>query len=482
MPWSTKLKEELLGLYPLPDGVKPIPDTELLQPPWLLDFVDGDTHSTTNGTAHTANLSVPPKDGFEVKLLSNKRLTPVTHWQDVRHLEFETSQPISYEPGAVLTIYPKNFPEDVEALLNALGWLEIADRPIEFSPTNPSAADNADYPPPPIHSVPPDTHFTLRGLLLGCLDIMSIPRRSFFAHLAHFTDDEFQRERLLEFTNPELIDELYDYTTRPRRSILEVLQEFDTVHIPWQRIASIIPTIRGRQFSIASGGLLKAAPKGCDSARVELLVAIVKYKTVIKRIRQGVCTRYIAALEPGQTLNVTLQKGGLGVRREEIDRPAVMIGPGTGVAPMRSMIYERLVWRQEKLKDRKTNGASKDAQRDMLFFGNRNRNADYFFEDEWSTLHSQVPLEVYPAFSRDQREKVYVQDLVRQYSAQVYDALANHNGVVYVCGSSGKMPQAVREALIEVFKKHGPEGFGRDEAEKLLERMEKEGRYKQETW
>jgi sulfite reductase alpha subunit-like flavoprotein len=73
-----------------------------------------------------------------------------------------------------------------------------------------------------------------------------------------------------------------------------------------------------------------------------------------------------------------------------------------------------------------------------------------------------------------------VQDLVRRESEKVYDALANKNGVVYICGSSGKMPQAIREALIEVFQQHGE--MERDGAEAYLVGMEKSGRYKQETW
>lgn len=69
---------------------------------------------------------------------------------------------------------------------------------------------------------------------------------------------------------------------------------------------------------------------------------------------------------------------------------------------------------------------------------------------------------------------------MRQQSARVYDALANKNGIVYICGSSGKMPQAIREALIETFVKEG--GMERDGAETYLAAMEKAGRYKQETW
>jgi sulfite reductase alpha subunit-like flavoprotein len=234
---------------------------------------------------------------------------------------------------------------------------------------------------------------------------MSIPRRSFFAHLAHYTTDTFQKERLLEFTNPEYIDELYDYTTRPRRSILEVLQEFETVSVPWQKLCSLVPRMRGRLFSIASACKSEAIRTGAEvnglekptSTEVDLLVAIVKYKTVIKRVRQGVCTRYIASLTPGQDIAVTLQKGGLHVTQNELARPVVMIGPGTGVAPMRSLIYQRMQWRAE------LGQAVKDTVKDLLFFGCRNASADYFFHDEWAKLtQDAVPLQVFAAFSRDQ--------------------------------------------------------------------------------
>lgn len=73
-----------------------------------------------------------------------------------------------------------------------------------------------------------------------------------------------------------------------------------------------------------------------------------------------------------------------------------------------------------------------------------------------------------------------MQDLVRQQSQRVYDAIANKNGIVYICGSSGKMPQAIREALLETFEKHGE--MDRDAAEAYLAGMEKAGRYRQETW
>lgn len=411
--------------------------------------------------------------GLIANISSNERLTPDTHWQDVRHLKLDIEGSHPYTPGDVLTIYPKNFPTDVDQFLAIMDWTPIADRRIKFTPSSPSVSSTASLPVSTFNST---STTTLRKLLTNHLDILSIPRRSFFAKLAHYTNDEFHHERLLEFTDPEYIDELFDYTTRPRRSILEVLQEFESVKIPWRRVCSIIPTLRGRQFSIASAMTeipATLADQG-TSTRIELLIAIVKYKTVIKRIRQGVATRYIASFAPDQKITVTLSRGGLGVTQKELNRPVVMIGPGTGVAPMRALIHQRMQWRSQTPTQDTT-------AKDLLFFGCRNAESDYFFRDEWQSLtESGVPLEVFAAFSRDQRQKVYVQDLVRQQSARVYDAVANKSGIIYICGSSGKMPQAVREALIEGFQEHGQ--LSREDAEAYLVALEKSGRYRQETW
>jgi sulfite reductase alpha subunit-like flavoprotein len=483
LPWTTTLRNSLLEEYPLPGGTEPIPDDVLLDPKWLLDFagtnsaVPGNDQAIlqTNGDA----AEIPAQDlldvpgGLTANITSNDRVTPTTHWQDVRHLKLDIEGLHPYVPGDVLTIYPKNFPSDVDQFLAIMDWTPIADKPVHFTPSSSSTSPTARL---PISTFSSTSTTTLRQLLTNHLDILSIPRRSFFAQLAHYTNDEFHRDRLLEFTNPEYIDELYDYTTRPRRSILEVLQEFESVKIPWQRVCSIIPTLRGRQFSIASAMTETPGGEGNTekSTRVELLIAIVKYKTVIKRIRQGVATRYIASFKPNQKITVTLSRGGLGVTQKELDRPVVMIGPGTGVAPMRALIQQRMQWRN-------TPPFREVTAKDLLFFGCRNAESDYFFKDEWKTLtDSGVPLQVFTAFSRDQRQKIYVQDLIRQQSALVYNAIANENGIIYICGSSGKMPQAVREALIEGFQGHGK--LSREDAEAYLVALEKNGRYRQETW
>ncbi|KAJ6155638.1 hypothetical protein N7470_006204 [Penicillium chermesinum] len=433
----------------------------------------------SNGQPGLTNLDRdirPLPDTFLGTLTDNRRITPMSHWQDVRRISFTIDESVSYVPGDMIAITPKTSPTDVQILLDLMDWNDVADSPISLYPVG----NNASLPPIPcLDSYP---NLTLRSLLTDYLDLKAIPRRSFFATISHYTTDELHKERLLEFTNPEYLDELWDYTSRPRRSILEVLHEFDTVKIPWQHALSVFPVIRARQFSIASGGSKKKTADG--KTQFELLIAIVKYQTVIKRIREGVCTKYLSTLEVGSTLRIQLQRGGLNSSIQQLTGPTVLIGPGTGIAPLRSMLWEKAALVQAYREQNP--GADVPVGKTVLLYGGRNRSADFFFEEEWDQLNTLIPLQVLTAFSRDQKSKLYVQDVLRQNFALFFQTLHDLQGSVYICGSSGRMPQAVREALIEAFQYGGApltgKPYTRTQAEEYLIGMEKVGRYKQETW
>ncbi|RDL31469.1 NADPH-dependent diflavin oxidoreductase 1 [Venustampulla echinocandica] len=577
LSWKADFHKHLLSLYPLPEGVEPIPPEVLLPPKYTLQLVEGSPDfdslalvesdqetgkSTTAAMAakstqelgisvgqvgelaasstsispsiHNENLSdstanpeitlnmanVPPvefsmqadlageakpppplkeeiprdlepsdansqlpddyvlpiPDSFLAKLVGNKRITPESHWQDVRELTISIPNDTSYDPGDVLTLYPKNFPEDVQTLIDLMDWNDVADMQVTFEPVHPKyyAAEDLTSLAPGLH---PLDQTTLRELLLHNLDITAIPKRYFFELIAHHTDDPMHKERLQEFANPIFIDEFFDYATRPRRSILEVLQEFNTVKLPWKWATSIFPVIRGRQYSISSGGALKRHSKSGDT-KMQLLVAIVKYRTVLKKVRQGLCSRYIASLPIGTTFTVSLTSGTFSnIVKYHPRLPVLLVGPGTGVAPLRSLIWERAALKQ--LNSRRP-GQNINVGETLLFYGGRNRNADYFYHDEWNSMADSLGLKVFTAFSRDQKEKIYVQDIIRKEKKAVWDVI-ECKAVIFVCGSSGSMPKAVREAIIDVMAEMGP-FVDRDEAVEQLRLMELKGFYVQETW
>ncbi|KAK6853409.1 hypothetical protein PG995_010221 [Apiospora arundinis] len=390
---------------------------------------------------------LPVPESWLATVMSNKRVTPEDHWQDVRALTFvinpnklkDGSDDVAIcHPGDTLTLYPKNFPEDVQALINLMDWNDVADKPFVHW-TQRKDGIPIEHAPKNCYPVP---NTTLRQLLLNNYDITAIPKRIFFDHIKFFATDQMQIQRITEFADPAYSDEFYDYTSRPRRSVLEVLQEFSSVKIPYQWVPSIFPVMRGREYSIASGGSLLST-EGSHLLHVELLVALVKYKTVLRKTRQGLASRYIASLSPGNVLQV-----GIGEHRgppleskelhimpantkvNSLDLPVLAIATGTGIAPIRSYFCHRAFHNRQG--------------EDVLFFGGRNRAADFFFEEEWNRLN----IRVYTAFSRDQKEKIYIQDVIRREAAKVCD-LVTKGAIICLCGSSGKMPEAVNLALVD---------------------------------
>lgn len=439
-----------------------------------------------------------------VVLTANERLTPQSHWQDVRLLTLTAPEGLSYYPGDALAIIPKNLLSDVNSIIKLMSWESTADIPVKIVSTSLSA-DSAHYPTLLIPMLKPNTTLTLRSLLVNHFDILAIPRRSFFRRLAAYTTDAFHKERLLEFADPKYLDDYFDYTTRPRRSILEILAEFDSVKIPWQEAVNVLPIMRPRQFSIASGGSLKqiSNPSAGHEARIELLVAIVRYKTVIRKIREGVCTRYLAALRPGSTLNVTLRTEGRFHSRsqrqyyEGLSGTHVLIGTGTGLAPLRALIHEKKRMAEQGVVVGPT----------TLFFGCRSPDADLFFRDtEFATAatttaitatdKAEVPsnffahdFQLITAFSRfptppgdnNKGKKSYVQDCIRHHADLVFERIYLQAATVVICGSSGMMPRSVREALADTLAIQGMEE-GQEGARGYLAEMEKVGRLREETW
>ncbi|KAL2157532.1 hypothetical protein VTH06DRAFT_6083 [Thermothelomyces fergusii] len=407
---------------------------------------------------------LPIPDTCRATLIGNDRVTPADHWQDVRHLALDLELDESayrrlaeFAGSLTLVIWPKNYPEDVDELIRLMGWELDADRLVRLS-----AVPRGVY-------IEDDRITTLRSLLTHNLDITAVPKRSFIRELVHFTKDPRERERLLELVEPGNEQEYYDYTCRPRRTILELLRDFAGVRIPFGRVLDLFPVIRGREYSVCNGGKSLTEVSRKFHFRIEILVALVEYKTIIRKPRQGLCSRYLKHLALGTKLGVRLKPSSANLvpNLAAAKRPLIAIGTGTGIAPIRAVIQERDCF----------DGAGDT----LLFFGCRNRGADYHFAREWPSYPN---IKVYPAFSRDNIDpdprttatdlsaaktdgsllaaavetlyrvqydahKNYVQHLIRKHAAEV-GVLLRQQPIVMICGSAGRMPTSVRNALSDV--------------------------------
>ncbi|KAG8141890.1 hypothetical protein E2320_006552 [Naja naja] len=435
-PWLLSLWEKILDLYPLPPGLCVMSPDVLAtpQPEGALSNVPSERHP------------------FCAQMVSNQRVTSESHFQDVRLLEFDiTGSGIEYVAGDVVMIQPHNGAEEVRLFCDLLRL--DPDACFTLRPTEAGTPLPAHLPQP----------CTVRYLVTHYLDVTCVPRRSFFEFLSHFSPNDLEQSKLQEFSSAQGQEERYAYCNRPRRTVLEILCDFPhtTCAIPWNYLPDLIPSIRPRAFSIASSILM-------HPNRIQILLAVVRYKTSLSKARWGLCSTWLASLNPQNEVvrvPVWVKKGTLRFPGEP-GTPVVMIGPGTGVAVFRAAIQERVA--QGKTGD------------NCLFFGCRNRTRDFYCQAEWEELAKRGLLTLFVAFSRDQEEKIYVQHRIREKKQLVWELVKHKEAHIYLSGNSKQMPEAVSEALKFVFQSEG--GLSAPEAEEYLARLAQTHRFQAETW
>ncbi|KAJ3375657.1 NADPH-dependent diflavin oxidoreductase 1 [Allomyces arbusculus] len=436
-PWLDGLWQVLLQRFPLPPGQEIISDQELLPPKYRLVPYEGKSTAPTTRAATLGTIAA--------RVECNTRMTTPDHFQDVRHVVLSIDQGVRYRPGDIARLMPSNSAENVDALLSLIGWTAQADDLVLVESTDPDSPVPADIPQPT----------TLRALLTHHLSPWSRPRRYLFELLSHFATDDQQREKLVEFCTAAGQDELYSYCHRPRRHCVEVIQDFFAVrNVPAAYCFDLFPEMIARDYSLASFA------KG----KVELCVAVVEYKTKLAAPRRGIASEWIRALKEGDAVPLRIVPGTMTLP-DDANTPIICIGPGTGVAPMKSLIEARI---------------QQGATANLLIFGCRSKAHDFLFETEWQKHVDAGNLDLWTAFSRDQPAKVYVQHVLLQHGPQVFDWIHDRGAHVYVCGSSNQMPTDVRNALTLIVQNGA--GLTHEQAAEYVARMKKARRYQEETW
>jgi sulfite reductase (NADPH) flavoprotein alpha-component len=186
-----------------------------------------------------------------------------------------------------------------------------------------------------------------------------------------------------------------------------------------------------------------------------------------KRKRIGVASTFLAGrVEPGDKLRVYVQKAHAFGLPADSNTPIIMIGPGTGVAPFRAFLHERM--------------ATKATGRNWLFFGHQKRDFDFFYEDEFSGMkNAGVLTRLSLAWSRDNDEKFYVQDRMLQVGRELWSWIAD-GAHVYVCGDAQRMAKDVERALIDIVAAHGARST--NEAVAFVAELKKAGRYQTDVY
>ena len=365
---------------------------------------------------------------FPAKLVTNRRLNGQGSGKDVRHFEIALEgSDLTYEVGDALGVTPTNDPALVTELISTLGF------------SGDEEVHGKDGKPLPI-----------RSALIGHYDITRIPQ-PFLAAVAERTGDEILKQLASPNANGELSKFLYG------REIVDILLAHPKARFAPTEFVALLKKLQPRLYSISSS--LKAHP-----GQVHLTVGVVRYES-LGRKRAGVCSTFLAERADSSAVPVFVHQN-TGFRPPASDKPLIMVGPGTGIAPFRAYLEER-----------RATGAK---GRNWLFFGDQKSTTDFLYQDEMSAMRQDGLLNRLDlAWSRDQAEKVYVQQRMLESAKELYAWLEDGAGF-YVCGDASRMAKDVDLALHQVVEKAG--GKTAEQAAEYVKKLKAEKRYQRDVY
>jgi len=278
---------------------------------------------------------------------------------------------------------------------------------------------------------------------------------------------------------PDMLFQLYSYVTGGERrqkakalasgedpdgdaatlDVLAAIEKFRGVRPDPEAFIEALDPLQPRLYSISSS--FKAHP-----GRISITVDTVRYR-INERTRLGVASTFLASrVAPGGKVRVYVQKAHAFGLPPDPSVPIIMIGPGTGIAPFRAFLQERM--------------ATRAPGRNWLFFGHQRRDHDFFYEDELAAMKvAKVLTRLSLAWSRDGEQKFYVQDRMREVGRDLWSWLAD-GAHVYVCGDAKRMAKDVERALVDIVAQHGARST--DQAVAFVADLRKQGRYQTDVY
>ncbi|MGI9357184.1 MAG: bifunctional cytochrome P450/NADPH--P450 reductase [Rhizobiaceae bacterium] len=382
-----------------------------------------------------------------VTISGNRELQEESSGRSTRHIEVELAEGMSYAPGDHLSVVPRNSPDLVKRVekrfgLQTKGYIKLT-------------ATSAEH-----CSLPTDKPLSIEDLLYELIELQSPASRRDVEMLAKYTGCPSSKPQLEALAGEKFKDEVF----AKKLSVLDLLERFPACELPFAIFLQLCPNMVSRYYSISS------SPKQ-ENGKCAITVAIVRDKARgSDNIYEGVCSGYLAAQEIGATIHAATRQPSAGFTLpEDNNQPIIMVGPGTGIAPFRGFLQERAALKA----DSKTLGPA------MLFFGCRHPEQDFIYEDELKAFEKDGIADLHVAFSRKERKRVYVQDVLRDQRDAVW-ALIEKGAKIFVCGDGGHMEPDVRRALALMYREETD--CSEDEAEAWLAGLMREGRYVLDVW
>ena len=380
------------------------------------------------------------------------------------HVNKNDAPVLSYTTADNLGILPENQMEVVERVAEALGYQHQLDTLISVV----SSPEGGDW-----HGLPFPVPITIRECLLRYLDLTSAPRRSDLKRLSIFCTEPIDQKALLRMSTKEGRQEYKEKILDRYIGFVDLLRLCPSIQMPLEHLLYFCSPLQTRFFTISSSSSV-------HPITVHLTVAVTKHQRWDGSMFHGVCSTHLSSPENctrqiPKSVRV-FQRASSFRLPTDVKRPIILIGPGTGIAPMRALLQEREYQRDT---------LNQSVGLNTLYFGCKHKTQDYLYREELESWANPggILTNLYVAFSRDQAKKIYVQDLLRQNGASTWDLIRDENNdggaYIYICGGV-QMGHDVTNVLKEIIAVHG--NMTIDSAKDFLTKLSQSGRFVQELW
>lgn len=356
----------------------------------------------------------------------NQKITSRDSEKDVRHIEIDLGDSgLRYQPGDALGVWYQNDPELVKELVELL-WLK-GDESVTVDGKTLPLAEALQW------------HFELTVNTANIVENYATLTRS---------------ETLLPLVGDKAKLQHYAATT----PIVDMVR-FSPAQFDAETLITLLRPLTPRLYSIASS-------QAEAESEVHVTVGVVRYD-IEGRARAGGASSFLAdRVEEEGEVRVFIEHNDNFRLPANPETPVIMIGPGTGIAPFRAFMQQR--------------AADEAPGKNWLFFGNPHFTEDFLYQVEWQRYVKEGVLNrIDLAWSRDQKEKIYVQDKLREQGAEVWRWI-NDGAHIYVCGDANRMAKDVEQALLEVIAEFG--GMDTETADEFLSELRVERRYQRDVY
>jgi sulfite reductase (NADPH) flavoprotein alpha-component len=390
-----------------------------------------DVNSNGNRAAPTAVAKAHTRDNPYFSTLIEKRpLTLDVSSKQTLHVALALADSgLLYEPGDAMGVVPRNNPYLVDDILQQLSF--TGEEPVAIAR---------------VGALP------LREALLYHLTITKLSRK-----LVTTYSTKGQCAPLQNLLAPEQAKHLEDYTWG--REFIDLLLEYPGVIKEPSELVAMLPRLTPRLYSLSSSPV-------AHPGEVHTTLAVVRFRAV-DRERGGVCSTFMAdQVAVGERMPIYIQANKKFRLPQETAAPIIMIGPGTGIAPFRSFLYERR--------------ARGHSGRNWLFFGERSAATDFLYQEELQAMVAEGHLtRLDTAFSRDQAHKIYVQDKMLEQAATFWSWL-QEGASIYVCGDAKHMAKDVHNTLHKIVEQQGK--MSAEEASAFVQTLKEQHRYHRDVY